>query len=46
MIESAEQRPVLTQTARGGKRMAKRPRKMSEVHILVAVNEDGVDVAL
>jgi len=35
MRESAEQRPVLTQTARGGKRMAIKPRKMSEEHILI-----------
>lgn len=35
MSESALQRPVLTQTARGGKRMAMRPRNISpEQHIL------------
>jgi hypothetical protein len=33
MMESAEQMPHLTQTAMGGKRMAMRPRKMSDVHI-------------
>ncbi len=33
MMESAEQMPHLTQTAIGGKRMAIRPRKMSDEHI-------------
>lgn len=31
--ESAEQRPRLTQTARGGNRMAIKPRKISDEHI-------------
>ena len=34
ITESAEQMPHLTHTAMGGKRMARRPRKMSEEHIL------------
>lgn len=34
MMESAEQMPHLTQTAIGGKRMAMRPRKMSDEHIV------------
>lgn len=34
MTESAEQMPALTQTARGGKRIATRPRKMSKEHIV------------
>lgn len=33
ITESAEQIPHLTQTARGGKRMAMRPRKISAEHI-------------
>jgi len=34
MMESAEQMPHLTQTAIGGKRMAMRPRKISDEHIV------------
>jgi hypothetical protein len=33
--ESAEQIPLFTQTGRGGKMMAIKPRKMSEVHIVL-----------
>ena len=34
MMESAEQMPHLTQTAMGGKRMAMKPRKMSDEHMI------------
>lgn len=44
MRESAEQRPRLTHTARGGKRMAIRPRKMSLPHILLINPEVVVDL--
>ena len=37
MRESAEQRPRLTHTASGGKRMAIRPRKMSLPHMLLVM---------
>lgn len=33
MMESAEQRPHFTHTGKGGKRMARRPRNRSAVHI-------------
>ena len=36
---SAVQMPDLIQTAMGGKRMARRPRKMSLLHIVVGVFE-------
>ena len=41
MRESAEQMPDLTQTAIGGKRMAIKPRKRSEEHMLITC--DSVD---
>lgn len=47
MKESAEQMPVLTQTGSGGKRMAKKPRKMSVEHIVVLVvlcNQDAARI--
>jgi len=34
MMESTEQMPRFTQTARGGNRMAIKPRKISDEHIL------------
>lgn len=34
---SAEQRPLLTQTAMGGNKIAIRPRKMSLPHMVVGV---------
>jgi hypothetical protein len=37
MRESAEQIPHFTQTAMGGKRMAIKPRKISDVHMLIVV---------
>lgn len=37
MKESAEQRPDLIQTAIGGKRMAMRPRKISEQDMVVCI---------
>jgi hypothetical protein len=39
MMESTEQMPRLTQTARGGKRMAMRPRKMSGEHIFGGLDD-------
>jgi len=39
MRESAEQMPHLTQTAIGGKRMAIKPRKRSEEHIVMFVTD-------
>jgi len=46
MRESAEQMPDLTQTAIGGKRMATRPRKRSEEHILIVASSliQGVEL--
>jgi hypothetical protein len=41
---SAEQMPLFTQTASGGKRMATRPRKMSLPHMLRVGCEDACSV--
>lgn len=41
MTESALQMPHLTQTGRGGKSTAKRPRKMSAEHMMAVVIESN-----